>query len=96
MKDRLRNIIKDNEEMLSKLKITTDEIKNSGLDFVEYAEQVDLFKVNNILRITLFESNRLYLHILNIETEETIYFFDDYLGSDINLNDYIMQVVKIM
>lgn len=96
MKDRLKNFIDNNRKILSELKITIDEIKNSELDFVENAEQVDLFSVSAFTRITLFESHRLYIQILNLETEETIYFFDDYLEDDEKMDDFIMQAIRMM
>lgn len=96
MKNRLKDIMEDNGKMLSALKITIDEIKNSGLNFVENAEQVDLFSDRAFTRITLFESYRLYIQILNIETEETIYFFDDVLENDKDLETFIMQAIKRM
>ena len=96
MENRLKGVIEGNRKMLSKLKITIDEIKNSGLDFVENAEQVDLFSVIAFTRITLFESYRLYIQILNIETEETIYFFDDVLENEKELEGFIMQAIKRM
>ena len=82
--------------MLSELEIKIDEIKNSKLGFVEKAEQIDLFSDKAFTRITLFESYRLYIQTLNIETEETIYFFDDILENDENLEKYIIQAFKRM
>ena len=96
MKNKLKNIIKNNEKMLSELKITIDEIKSSELDFTEKAEQVDLFSNRAFTRITLFESYRLYIQILNIETEETIYFFDDVLKNYKDLEKYIINAIKMM
>ena len=73
-----------------------EESDSSVLDFVEKAEQVDLFNANAFTRITLFESGRLYIQILNIETEKTLYFFDDTLTDDTDLEKFIIQAIKKM
>ena len=36
---------------------------------------------------------RLYIQILNIESEETLYFFDDVLDDDVNINEFIMDAI---
>lgn len=96
MSDSLENIIKNNKKEILDHKITIDKIGSSKLDFIERAEQVDLFNETAFARITLFESGRLYIQILNIETEETVYFFDDMLDKDIDLEDFIIQAIKKM
>lgn len=96
MKERLKNIIDNNRKIISELKIKIDEINSSELVFVENAEQVDLFSVSAFARISLFESHRLYIQILNMETEETIYFFDDYLENNEKIEEFIMQAIRMM
>lgn len=82
--------------MLSELNISIDEIKSSGLEFQEEAEQVDLFSKISFARITLFKSNRLYIQVLNIDNEDTIYFFDDVLDNDVNVDEFIMRAIYKM
>lgn len=90
----LHNIIENNRKEILEYEIMIEESDSSVLDFVEKAEQVDLFNANAFTRITLFESGRLYIQILNIETEETLYFFDDTLTDDTDLEKFIIQAIK--
>ena len=92
----LHNIIENNRKEILEYEIMIEESDSSVLDFVEKAEQVDLFNANAFTRITLFESGRLYIQILNIETEETLYFFDDTLTDDTDLEKFIIQAIKKM
>ena len=96
IESRLKSIIKNNRNILLELGITIDEIKNSDLGFVENAEQVDLFRSKTFARITLFQSYRLYIQILDIETEKTVFFWDDILEEKENLEDFIIQAIKKM
>ncbi len=59
MNEGLKVIINKNAMLLSKLHIVVDKIKSSVLDFIESAEQVDLFNEKAITRITLLQNNRL-------------------------------------
>lgn len=90
----LHNIIENNRKEILEYEIMIEESDSSVLDFVEKAEQVDLFNANAFTRITLFESGRLYIQILNIETEKTLYFFDDTLTDDTDLEKFIIQAIK--
>lgn len=92
----LHNIIENNRKEILEYEIMIEESDSSVLDFVEKAEQVDLFNANAFTRIRLFESGRLYIQILNIETEETLYFFDDTLTDDTDLEKFIIQAIKKM
>ena len=92
----LHNIIENNRKEILEHKIMIEESDSLALDFVEKAEQVDLFKANAFTRITLFESGRLYIQILNIEMEKTLYFFDDILTDDIDLEKFIIQAIRKM
>ena len=57
------------------------------------AAQVDLFNETLFTRITLIKSNRLYIHILDITSEETIYFWDDVLDNDADIRKFIMDAI---
>lgn len=92
----LHNIIENNRKEILEYEIMIEESDSSVLDFVEKAEQVDLFNANAFTRITLFESGRLYIQILSIETEKTLYFFDDTLTDDTDLEKFIIQAIKKM
>ena len=96
MSSKLMDFISVNSNKLHELNISIDEIKLSELGFKEEAEQVDLFNEMAFTRITLFDSNRVYIHILDIESEETIYFFDDFVDDDVNINDFIMEAIYYM
>lgn len=96
MHNKLFTLINENKNRLLELNISIDEMKSSELEFKERAEQVDLFNESSFARITLFESNRLYIHILNIENEETIYFFDEVLDKDVNVDEFIMKSIYKM
>ncbi len=93
---KLIDLIAANRKKLLELKISMDEIKSSELDFKEEAEQVDLFSEKAFMRITWFKSNRLYMQILNIESEETIYSFDGVLDNETNIGEFIMNAIYKM
>ena len=93
---KLIDLITANRKKLLELKISMDEIKSLELDFKEEAEQVDLFSEKAFMRITWFKFNRLYMQILNIESEETIYFFDEVLDNETNIGEFIMNVIYKM
>ena len=92
----LTDFINENKDRLLELKVSVDEIKSSELSFKERAEQVDLFSETAFMRIRLFNSNRLYMQILNYESEKTIYFFDDVLDDDVNLDEFILEAIYKM
>ncbi|MCX4354251.1 MAG: hypothetical protein OSJ60_21945 [Lachnospiraceae bacterium] len=96
MHNKLFTLINENKSRLLELNISIDEMKSSELEFKERAEQVDLFNESSFARITLFESNRLYIHILNTENEETIYFYDEVLDKDVNVDEFIMNSIYKM
>ncbi len=96
MSNRLTSLIHANKDRLLELNIFVDTIESSELDFRDEAEQVDLFNETSFARITLFESNRLYIQILNMENENTMYFFDDILDSEVDINEFIMQAIYKM
>ncbi|MCX4341778.1 MAG: hypothetical protein OSJ72_19395 [Lachnospiraceae bacterium] len=96
MANRLTSLIHLNKERLLELNISVDRIESSELDFRDEAEQVDLFNETAFARITLFESNRLYIQILNIKNESTIYFFDDILDNEEDIDEFIMQAIYKM
>jgi len=93
---KLTDFIYANRDRLLEQNIFIDEIKSSELEFTEEAEQVDLINETAFARITLFKSNRLYIQILDIESEETIYFFDDVLDKEVNINEFIMDAIYKM
>lgn len=92
----LTNLIDTNRKRLLELNISVDNVKSSELKFKDEAEQVDLFNPKAFARITLFKTNRLYIQILNVETEETIYFFDDVLDNSTNVEEFIMGAIDKM
>lgn len=96
MDNKLEIIIKKNSKLLSEMNISVDEIKNTELNFKDSAEQVDLIGEKAFTRITLFENNRLYIQVLNINTEETIYIFDDVFEKDLNLEEFIFKAIRKM
>ena len=93
MLNKLTNVIQTNKDRLHELKISAEEVKSSELNFKDEAEQVDLFSETAMARITLFKSNRLYIQILNIESGESIYFFDDFMDDGINIGEFIMEAI---
>ena len=93
---KLTDFIYANRDRLLEQNIFIDEIKSSELEFTEEAEQVDLINETAVARITLFKSNRLYIQILDIESEETIYSFDDVLDKEVNINEFIMEAIYKM
>lgn len=78
------------------MNISVDEIKNTELNFKDSAEHVDLIGEKAFTRITLFENNRLYIQVLNINTEETIYIFYDVFEKDLNLEEFIFKAIRKM
>ena len=93
---RLTDLIYANRDRLLEQNIFIDEIKSSKLEFTEEAEQVDLINETALARITLFKSNRLYIQILDIESEKTIFFFDNVLDKEVNINEFIMDAIYKM
>lgn len=96
LSNRLKNIVENNKKEILEHKISIDKMDSSKLDFAENAEQVDLFNTTAFTRITLFESGRLYIQTLNMETEETLYFFDDILDKDTDLENFVIQAITRM
>lgn len=96
MNNELKILIEKNSKLLSEMNISVDEIMNTELYFKDSAEQVDLIGEKAFTRITLFENNRLYIQILNIDTEETIYFFDYIFEKTLNLEEFIIKSIKRM
>lgn len=96
MNNKLRNFLERNNLFFKSNNITIDEFKNEELDFVDKAEQADLFSESEFARITIFESGRIYIQILNMQTEETVFFFDDLLDSKVSLEEFLLQNIKKM
>ncbi len=96
MSSKLIDLVNTNRQKLSELQISIDEIQSAELEFKEEAEQVDLYSETAMARITLFKSNRLYVQVLNIENEETLYFFDGYLDNNVDMGDFIMGAILTM
>lgn len=96
MNKEITQFIEDNEVYLSRNGINVDKIKNTELDFIEDAEQVDLLNNKYLARITYFDSQRLYIQIIDIETEKTIYFFDDVYKDNTTLYEFLKQAIEKM
>ena len=86
---KLTDFIYANRDRLLEQNIFIDEIKSSELEFTEEAEQVDLINETAFARITLFKSNRLYIQILDIESDEV-------LDKEVNINEFIMDAIYKM
>lgn len=96
MNKEITQFIEDNKVYLSRNGINVDKIKNTELDFIEDAEQVDLLNNKYLARITYFDSQRLYIQIIDIETEKTIYFFDDVYKDNTTLYEFLKQAIEKM
>ena len=96
MSNILNNFIEKYQSFFDSNNILVDEFKNEGLDFDEEAEQVDLISENELARIRVFELGRIYIQILNMETEETIVFFDDELDRKEDFEEFLLQNIKKM
>ena len=74
---RTLNLIKENKDLLSNNGIKIDEVKSENLNYLERAIRIDLISEDSFCRITAFHSGRLYIQILDISTEKTIFIYDD-------------------
>ncbi|MDO4477332.1 MAG: hypothetical protein Q4B93_05205 [Clostridia bacterium] len=92
----LSEIIENVKELVLKNDIKVESIKNKELNFKGKAEQVDLFSQKCIMRITIFENGRMYIHVINIHTEETLYFFDDYVNDEFSAKNLIINAIETM
>lgn len=77
--------IEKNSKKISDKGIKWDEIKTNEIEYSQPSTRVDLLSNNTITRIVAFDSGRVYIEVLNINTTETEYIFDDYINSE---NDF--------
>ena len=92
----LYEVINNFKELISKNNIKIEYAKNEELNFENSAEQVDLLSCDYLMRITLFDNSRMYIHVINISTEETLYFFDDYINDKLSAENLIIDAIKMM
>ena len=92
----LYEVINNFKELISKNNIKIEYAKNEELNFENSAEQVDLLSYDYLMRITLFDNDRMYIHVINISTEETLYFFDDYINDKLSAENLIIDAIKMM
>jgi hypothetical protein len=88
------------DENVDKLKsegIVIDElVKNDG-NYSDLCTRVDLLSKRKISRIVVFHSGRTYMEILDIETTNTEFIFDNFLKSNNEIEKFLTQnIFKIV
>lgn len=96
MEEKLLKLIKKIEKKLMKEGIEIDEVKSGEIGYRETAAMVDLNNEKSLCRITAFHSGRLYIQILDIITEDTIFFYDDYYTDYDTWESFILDNIKKM
>lgn len=88
--------IEFNKGEIEKLGIEIDEVVSGEGEYSQSSTRVDFISSSKMSRITVFRSGRVYVQILEIETAETHYIFDDYLESKDNLSLFLWDAIKKM
>ena len=90
------DIITKNKDKFDKDGIIIEEIKQGNLGHCEISCLIDLVNMKYICRIEAFNNQRLYMHIIDINTQSTIYFFDDYIIDITHLPFFILNNIEKM
>ncbi len=88
--------IEENKGEMEKLGVEIDEVVSGEGEYSQSSTRVDFLSSNTMSRITVFRSGRVYVQILDIETAETNFIFDDYLESKDDLSLFLWDAIKKM
>ena len=90
------DIITKNKDNFGKDGIIIEEMKQGDWGHSESSCLIDLVNVRCICRIEAFNSQKLYMQILDINTQNTIYFFDEFITDTTQLPYFILQNIDKM
>ncbi|MGB8454136.1 MAG: hypothetical protein WCD89_17630 [Anaerocolumna sp.] len=76
--------------------IKIDEIVRGKGEYVEEATRVDFINDKKLSRVVVFQTGRIYIQILDINTEATDFFYDDYMNENENFDTFIWEAINKM
>ena len=85
--------IEKNRNNIERMGIQIDELVSGTNEYSQASTRADFLSDDKLSRITVFESGRIYIQILNLETSMTEYIFDDIIDSENTFDDFIDQVI---
>ena len=90
------NWINANKNNIEAISITIDTILIDSEIYQMASAEIDFISENKFSRITAFESNRLYVQVLDIATETTDYFFDEEVKVSSDIESFLWESIKKM
>ncbi len=87
------------DENVDKLKsegIVIDELVKNDQNYSDLYTRVDLLSIRKISRIVIFHSGRTYMEILDIETTNTDFIFDDFLKNNDDIEKFLSENILKM
>ena len=96
MVNELYDLIKSKEEYLNQKGITIDSLEKGDLGHIEISSLTDLINHKYLCRIECHKCHRLYIQILDIETEKNKFFVDEYYFNMEMFEEYIMNIIDLM
>ena len=88
------------DENVNKLKsqgIVIDELVKNDENYSDLCTRVDLLSKRKISRIVIFHSGRTYMEILDIETTNTEFIFDEFLNSNAEIEKFLsVNILKMV
>lgn len=88
--------INKNRIIIEDKSIIIDEIVRGKGEYVEEATRVDFINDKKLSRIVVFQSGRIYIQILDMNTEATDFFYDDYMKNNENFDTFIWEAINKM
>ncbi len=86
-----------NKDLLNEYGVIIDNFKSGDIGFVDKATSFDLQFKNHIARITLSHSGKLYAHIIEINSNETIFLYDNEVKfNESELNGFLICFIQIL
>jgi len=76
--------------------IKIDEIVRGKEEYIEEATRVDFINDKKLSRVVVFKTGRIYIQILDINTEETDFFYDDYINENEKFDTFIWEAINKM
>ena len=93
----LSNWITANKPKLESLGVCIDNITNENIGYDNNSVSFDLQYNSKLARITLNHRGRLYAHIISVESNETIFLFDDVITfNESELNGFLFCFIQIL
>lgn len=92
----LLNWINNNKKRIEGMGIKVDEIVNGKNEYAVPSTRIDFLSKNKISRITAFESRKIYIQVLDMETSDTDFIFDDYVDEGTNIEPLLWEAIDKM